>query len=106
MLRAEAHCASSSGDQALERARIAPAGREIMKVTVDFDCTPEEARRFMGLPDLTPVHQAYIERMQKAVTEGVTPEYFTEMMETWGPMSEGAMNMWRTMFDQMSGKRK
>ncbi len=74
-----------------------------MKVTVDFDCTPEEARRFKGLPDLTPVHQAYIERMQKAVTEGVTPEYFTEMMKNWGPMSEGAMNMWRTMFDQMSG---
>ena len=74
-----------------------------MKVTVDFDCTPEEARRFMGLPDLTPVHQAYIERMQKAVTEGVTPEYITELVKTWGPMSEGAMNMWRTMFDQMSG---
>ena len=27
-----------------------------MKVTVDVDCTPEEARRFLGLPDLTPVH--------------------------------------------------
>ena len=24
-----------------------------MKVTVDVDCTPEEARRFMGLPDMT-----------------------------------------------------
>ena len=42
-----------------------------MKVTVDVDCTPEEARRFLGLPDLTPVHQAYIERMQKAVDDGV-----------------------------------
>ena len=29
-----------------------------MKVTIDIDCTPEEARRFMGLPDLTPVHDA------------------------------------------------
>jgi hypothetical protein len=77
-----------------------------MKVTVDFDCTPEEARRFMGLPDLTPVHQAYIERMQKAVTEGVTPEYFTEMMKNWGPMSEAAMNMWQGMLGQMAGKRK
>ena len=77
-----------------------------MKVTVDFDCTPEEARRFMGLPDLTPVHEAYIERMQKAVSEGVTPEYFTEMMKNWAPMGEGAMNMWRTMFDQMGGKKR
>jgi hypothetical protein len=26
-----------------------------MKISVDVDCTPEEARRFLGLPDLTPV---------------------------------------------------
>ena len=24
-----------------------------MKVSVDVDCTPEEARRFLGLPDLS-----------------------------------------------------
>jgi hypothetical protein len=77
-----------------------------MKVTVDVDCTPEEARRLMGLPDLTPVHQLYIERMQKAVTEGVSPEYFAEMLKNWGPMSETAMAGWRTMFDQVTGGRK
>ena len=77
-----------------------------MKVTVDFDCTPEEARRFIGLPDLTPVHDVYIERMQKVAAEGLTPEYFTSLMNNWGPMNEGTMNMWRTMFDQMSGAAK
>jgi Family of unknown function (DUF6489) len=77
-----------------------------MKVTVDFDCTPEEARRFMGLPDLTPVHEAYVEKMQKAVTDSFTPAGMTELMKTWGPMSEGSLNMWRTMFDQMGGGGK
>jgi hypothetical protein len=77
-----------------------------MKITVDVDCTPEEARRFMGLPDLTLVHQAYVERMQKAVTEGLTPEYVTDAMKTWGPMSESAMTMWRTMFESMGAKKK
>jgi hypothetical protein len=75
-----------------------------MKVTVDVDCTPEEARRFMGLPDISPVHEAYVEKMKKAVSEGLTPEYFTDAMKNWGPMSEAGMNMWRSMFDQMSGK--
>jgi len=75
-----------------------------MKVTVDVDCTPEEARRFLGLPDLTPVHQAYIEKMQKAVSEGVSPEMFGDMMKTWGPMNEAGMNLWRQMLDQMGGK--
>ena len=76
-----------------------------MKVTVDVDCTPEEARRFLGLPDLTLVHQAYIERMQKAVTEGVTPESYAEMARAWGPMSEAGMAMWKSMLEGMSGRR-
>jgi Family of unknown function (DUF6489) len=75
-----------------------------MKITVDFDCTPEEARRFMGLPDLTPVHQAYIDKMQKAVTEGIGADYFTEMMKGWGPMSEAGLNMWTQMMGPMAGQ--
>jgi hypothetical protein len=77
-----------------------------MKVTVDVDCTPEEARRFLGLPDLTPVHQAYIDKMTKAVTDGVTPETFTELARSWGPMSEAGVTMWRQMFEQMSGGKR
>ena len=76
-----------------------------MKISVDVDCTPEEARRFLGLPDLTPVHQAYVERMTKAVTEGVTPESFADMARAWGPMSEAGAAMWRTMLEGMSGRR-
>ena len=77
-----------------------------MKVTVNVDCSPEEARRFLGLPDLTPVHELYVEKMKKAVSEAVTPgpEAFNEMMKAWGPMNEAGMNMWRQMLDQMSGK--
>ncbi len=75
-----------------------------MKMTVDVDCTPEEARRFLGLPDLTPVHAAYLEKMQKAVTDGASPEMFSDMMKAWGPMNEAGMTMWRQMFDQISGR--
>ena len=75
-----------------------------MKVTVDVDCTPEEARRFMGLPDLSPVHQAYVEKMQKAITDGLSPEMFGDMMKAWGPMNDAGMAMWRQMLGQMSGQ--
>ena len=36
-----------------------------MKVTVEVDCTPEEARRFLGLPDVVPMQQAAIEKLQQ-----------------------------------------
>jgi hypothetical protein len=74
-----------------------------MKVTVDIDCTPEEARRFMGLPDLTPVHDAYVEKMKSAVADAGSPEMFADMMKGWGPMSEAGMSMWRHMLEQMGG---
>ena len=74
-----------------------------MKVTVDVDCTPEEARRFLGFPDLTPVHEAYVEKMKAALGEAAAPgpEAFAEMMKAWGPMSEAGLGMWRQMLDQM-----
>lgn len=74
-----------------------------MKVTIDIDCTPEEARRFIGLPDLTPVHEAYVEKLKSAVADGATPELFADMMKSWGPMSEAGLSMWRQMLEGVGG---
>lgn len=76
-----------------------------MKVTFDIDCTPEEARRFLGLPDLSSVHEAYVDKMQRALAEGFTPDMLPDMMKSWGPMTEASMTMWRSMMDQMSGTK-
>jgi hypothetical protein len=76
-----------------------------MKINVEVDCTPEEARRFLGFPDLTPVHQAYVEKMTKAVAEGGSPESFAELARAWGPTGEAGMAMWKSMLEGMSGRR-
>jgi hypothetical protein len=75
-----------------------------MKVTVDVDCTPEEARRFLGLPDLTPVHDVYVEAMRKMMADGLGPDAMKEAMKAWGPMSEAGLGLWKQMFDAASGK--
>ena len=72
-----------------------------MKISVDVDCTPEEARRFLGLPDLSAVHEAYVEKMKAAVGEASGADAFADMMKAWGPMSEAGMTMWRQMLEQM-----
>ncbi len=36
-----------------------------MKVTIDIDCTPQEARAFMGLPDVAPLNDHIVAEMQK-----------------------------------------
>ena len=74
-----------------------------MKITVDVDCSPEEARRFLGLPDLTPLHDVYLDKMKQAMEQGVGPEALQTMMKSWGPMSEAGMDFWSRLFDQMGG---
>ncbi len=71
-----------------------------MKVNVEVDCTPEEARRLMGLPDLTPIHEAYIAKMQDLIQGGLLrPEVFENVMKNWAPMGEAGVNFWRRLFE-------
>ena len=74
-----------------------------MKFNIEVDCTPEEARRFMGLPDMAPLHDLYLDKMKEAMTTGITPDMMENMMRSWGPMGEMGMNAWRQMVDQMTG---
>jgi hypothetical protein len=77
-----------------------------MKITVDVECTPEEARRVMGLPDLAPIHEAYIDRMKRLLDEGITPDTLESLMRSWSPMGETGLTIWRQLMDQMTGQRK
>ena len=48
-----------------------------MKVTIDIDCTPAEARQFLGLPDVEPLQAAVmkeVERRTLAEMERFSPE--------------------------------
>ncbi len=60
-----------------------------MRLTINVDCTPEEARAFLGLPDLTPVNDMMVEETRKrleANMEALEPE---ALMKNW--MSLGGM---------------
>ncbi len=70
-----------------------------MNVKINIECTPEEARRFLGLPDLSAVHAAYIAQMADAVATGASSDITDAMLKSWGPMNEAATKF----FQQMAG---
>ena len=70
-----------------------------MKVNVEVDCTPEEARRAVGLPDLSPIHDRYVALMLESMDGTVKPEMLEGMMKNWAPMGEAGLAMWRRLFD-------
>jgi hypothetical protein len=60
-----------------------------MKFTIDIDCTPQEARAFLGLPDVESVQKALaseIESRMRAALDRMDPE---RMLESWMPAVKG-----------------
>ena len=57
-----------------------------MKVTVNVDCTPEEARAFLGLPDVQPLQEAVMAQMQERMLGSLKSMDPEVLLKTWGPM--------------------
>ena len=59
-----------------------------MKISLDIDCTPEEARRFLGLPDVTAANEALVDELTRRAGDMAATMDPEKMMEQW--MSAGA----------------
>lgn len=75
-----------------------------MKVNVEVDATPEELRRFLGWPDVQPLHDEMLrtirERMQ-AGTEGYDP---ATLMQSFMPSQfQNMEGIQRAFWDAMIG---
>ncbi len=71
-----------------------------MKITVNVECTPEEARTFLGLPDLGALQAALQARMREAVAD-ISPE---SLMRHWlALVPTGAAEMQKAMEGFMLG---
>ncbi len=73
-----------------------------MKITIKVDCTPVEAREFMGLPDVTPLHDAYLERMRGLIDKGITPDIVGDVVKSWGTMGDAGVALAQQLFGQIS----
>ena len=74
-----------------------------MNITINIDCTPEEARRYMGLPDVAPMQEAMLKEMQERMMANVSSMQPTEMMKTWLPMGmESWLEMQKAFWTRMT----
>jgi len=64
-----------------------------MKMTVEVDCTPEEARRFLGLPDVSALNEALVKEVQ-ANLHALEP---AELMKNWMAFGLGAQEQFAKM---------
>lgn len=74
-----------------------------MKVTVEVDCTPLEAREFFGLPNVQPMQEAMMDQMQTkmmAQMEKYSPE---AIIQNWFSFDPKVTERFQEMFANMSG---
>jgi hypothetical protein len=55
----------------------------MMKVKMELECTPEEARAFLGLPDVTALNKTLTEEMQARLKSNMAALQPEELMKNW-----------------------
>jgi hypothetical protein len=60
-----------------------------MKVHIEMEMTPEEARAFMGLPDVAPIQKKVLDDMQARMKQAFDANDPEGMMRAWMPLSSG-----------------
>ncbi len=76
-----------------------------MKVTINIDCTPEEARTFMGLPDIKPMQDAMVAELEKRMRANMDAMDPETMFKTWLPTGfQGWEQMQKAFWGQMMQK--
>lgn len=75
-----------------------------MKLTIDIDCTPTEARAFFGMPDMEPMNKMIVDEMMKRARDNMDtladPERF---MAQWMAMSGKGMEQFQNLMGAAMG---
>lgn len=74
-----------------------------MKVTFDIECTPEEARRFLGLPDVVPMQEAMMKELEKQMCDSMRTLDPETMLKTWLPATMQGWGEVQKMFWSQMG---
>ena len=77
-----------------------------MKIRIDIDCTPEEARAFLGLPDVRPMQEELLKDLQAHMTTALQAMDPEAMVKTWLPATVKGFEQLQEMFLSQLGARK
>ncbi len=74
-----------------------------MRFQINIDCTPEEARKFFGVPDIMPMQQALMDQLNAQLMENMKTMDTESLMQTWVPaLFQGWSDVQKNFWKQMS----
>lgn len=75
-----------------------------MKINVDIECSPEEARAFFGLPNVVPMQDAVMQEVQDRVMASMKGTDAETLLKTWMPAGVAGLEQMQKMFWQAFGQ--
>lgn len=78
-----------------------------MKVTINIDCTPEEARTFFGLPDVQPMQERMMAELEERMRQGMSELEPEALVNKWLPLGmQGMEQFQKAMWQSFTGNQK
>jgi hypothetical protein len=75
-----------------------------MKIKIDIDCTPHEARAFFGLPHLEPMQEAVLGKIQERLIEHLDARDPEALLKLWFPAGwQGFGQVQEQLWKQLMG---
>jgi len=75
-----------------------------MKIHVDIDCTPEEARTLFGLPDVKPMQTALMQQIEGRMRKTLTAMEPEALFRMGLPASMQGLEQWQKfLWSRLSG---
>ena len=73
-----------------------------MKVSIEIDCTPLEARQAIGLPDVQPMQTAVMDKLQKQLMDNIEKVSPEALMQSWFTFDPKIAERFQEMFVTMA----
>ena len=70
-----------------------------MKVQVEIECTPEEARSFLGLPDVSKANSVYVDMVAKAMKGAGSVEQIQDFAKGIAPMGQMGIKLFQQFME-------
>ena len=70
-----------------------------MKVKLEVDCTPAEARAFLGLPDVESLNEQLVTEVKRRMDDNITAMQPDELMKTWTSFGMQAQDQFRKLME-------
>lgn len=77
-----------------------------MKVNIEIECEPAEARAFLGLPNVEPLNDHLVAEMQKRMDANISAMQPEELMKSWASFGMQAQDQFRQLMQAATSATK